>query len=150
VLSIDTNILLYAYSSAAPQHGAARDFLLRQSARQDVALSEFVLTELYVLLRNPSVLGRPLSAPEAVAAVQAYRAHPHWQVVGFPADSRALHDQLWSRLASSRTGRRAVFDLRLALCLRACGVQEFATANVEDFQGMGFARVWNPLTGDQD
>jgi len=23
-------------------------------------------------------------------------------------------------------------------------VEEFATTNVEDFQGFGFARVWNP------
>ena len=25
------------------------------------------------------------------------------------------------------------------------GVTEFATANVKDFQGFGFTRVWNPL-----
>jgi len=25
------------------------------------------------------------------------------------------------------------------------GVTEFATANVKDFEGFGFARVWNPI-----
>ncbi|MFM8358316.1 MAG: hypothetical protein ACKOET_07130 [Verrucomicrobiota bacterium] len=29
--------------------------------------------------------------------------------------------------------------------LRHDGVTEFATANVKDFEGFGFERVWNPL-----
>jgi hypothetical protein len=31
----------------------------------------------------------------------------------------------------------------LALWLRRQGVTEFATANVKDFEGFGFDRVWN-------
>lgn len=34
---------------------------------------------------------------------------------------------------------------RLALTLRHHGVTEFVTANVKDFEGFGFTRVWNPL-----
>lgn len=150
MLSIDTNILLYAYSSSAPEHGAARGFLLEHSAREDVVLSEFVLTELYVLLRNPSVFENPLSAAGAVEVIQGYRAHPRWQIVGFPPDSRAFHDRLWPQIAAGETARRAVFDLRLALSLRAFGTREFATANVRDFQHLGFSHVWNPLTEDPE
>ena len=38
-----------------------------------------------------------------------------------------------------------LIDVRLALTLRYHGVTDFATANVKDFNGLGFARVWNPL-----
>jgi hypothetical protein len=31
------------------------------------------------------------------------------------------------------------------LTLRRQGVTDFATANVKDFKGFGFRRVWNPL-----
>jgi hypothetical protein len=34
---------------------------------------------------------------------------------------------------------------RTALALQAFGVTEFATANVKDFEGLGFAKVWNPI-----
>jgi uncharacterized protein len=40
---------------------------------------------------------------------------------------------------------RRIIDARLALTLRHHGVDEFATANVKDFQGFGFRSVWNPV-----
>jgi len=43
-----------------------------------MALSEFVLTEFYLLLRNPAVLAHRLTAPEAVGVIQSYRQHPRW------------------------------------------------------------------------
>jgi len=145
MLSIDTNLLLYSYSEASPHHAAARRFIEAASARDDVALSEFVLTELYLLLRNPSVLTDPLSAPEAVAVIQSYRQHPRWKIFGFPPASREVHADLWQHAATPGIARRRIYDTRTALCLRAFGVTEFATANVKDFDGFGFAKVWNPL-----
>ena len=65
--SIDANILLYSYSEASPHHAAAKAFLESLSQRDDVALSEFILSEVYLHLRNPAVLDAPLSPPEAVA-----------------------------------------------------------------------------------
>ena len=35
--------------------------------------------------------------------------------------------------------------LPLPIPIRAFGVTEFATANVKDFDGFGFQKVWNPL-----
>ena len=34
---------------------------------------------------------------------------------------------------------------RTALALQAFGVTEFATGNIKDFEGLGFAKVWNPI-----
>ena len=146
VLSIDTNLLLFCYSEASPQHSSARQFIESVSAREDVALSEFVLTEFYLLLRNPTVLAEPLSAPEAVAVVQSYRQHPRWKILGFPPTSRELHADLWHYAATPGIARRRIYDTRTALSLLAFGVTEFATANVKDFEGFAFENVWNPLT----
>lgn len=145
MLSIDTNLLLYCYSEASPQHAGARQFIESLSGREDVALSEFVLTEFYLLLRNPAVLAKPLTAPEAVAVIQSYRHHPRWKVLGFPPTSRELHTDLWQRAAAPGIARRRIYDTRTALALRAFGVTEFATANVKDFEGFGFEKLWNPM-----
>lgn len=147
MLSLDANLLLYCYSEAAPQHAAAYKFITSLNDREDVALSEFVLTEFYLLLRNPAVLAKPLTAPQAVAVIQNYRRHPRWKVLGFPPDSRALHARLWEIAAQPGIARRRIYDTRTALTLRAFGVTEFATTNVKDFEGFGFAKVWNPMVG---
>ena len=82
--SIDANILLYSYSEASPHHAAAKAFLESLSQRDDVALSEFILSEVYLHLRNPAVLEAPLSPAKAVAVIQSDRQHPRWRVLGFP------------------------------------------------------------------
>lgn len=63
MISLDTNILLPAIETANLQHQRAAAFVQSLATRDDVALSEFVLLELYILLRNPAVLGRPLWNP---------------------------------------------------------------------------------------
>lgn len=145
VTSFDANILLYSYSQASPFHARARRFLEELTPRDDVAVSELVLVELYTLLRNPAVLVRPLGAAKAVEVVQAYRRHPRWMLLGFDLDSVSLHEQLWAAAADTSSGRRRIYDARLALALRLQGVTAFATANVKDFGGFGFDRVWNPV-----
>lgn len=146
MISIDANILLYSYVAASPFHEAAGSFVEELSQRDDVALSEFVLTEFYLLLRNPAVITRPLDAAAAAAVINNYRKHPRWKTLGFPPRSRELHDELWKQAASRDFARRRIYDTRMALCLIAFGVTDFATLNLKDFQNMGFQRVWNPLT----
>ena len=57
----------------------------------------------------------------------------------------AVHRALWEQAARPRFSRRRIYDARLALCLVAQGVREFATVNLKDFAGLGFRRVFNPL-----
>lgn len=145
MIAIDANILLYAYAEAAPENPAAQKFLAEHATNRDVAISEFTLSELYLLLRNPAVLEKPLSAAKAVKVIQAYRNHPAWRIPGFPPGSRQLHDNLWSIASRPQFPRRRLYDVRTALSLLAFGVTDFATANVKDFQGLGFKRLWNPI-----
>lgn len=145
MISLDTNILLPAVESRNRDHGRAAAFVESLQDRDDVAISEFILLELYGLLRNPAVLARPLAGSAAVDVCAAFRAHPHWQVIGFPPDSREFHETLWPRLREKDFARRRAYDWRAALAMVRQGVTDFATVNVKDFEGMGFAKVWNPL-----
>ncbi len=146
MLSLDTNILLHAFNEDSPSHANAFRWLSSIQRDEEVAISEIVLAELYVLLRNPAVLTKPLAADEAVEIIEVYRSHPRWRLIGFPAESRPLHDALWERARAKTFAFRRVYDTRTALTLTAQGVTEFATVNVKDFEGLGFAKVWNPIS----
>ncbi len=145
MISIDSNLLLYSFAAASPFHGSSLRFIETLDQRDDVALSELVLVELYTLLRNPAVLESPLGAAEAAHVVQTYRRHPRWMCLGFASDDRSTHDELWAMAATTSFARRRIYDARTALSLRRQGVTEFATANVKDFEDLGFERVWNPI-----
>ena len=146
MLSIDTNILLYAINTDSPYHLAAFNYLSSIAKRDDVLISEFVLAEFYQLLRNPVAFPKALDNEAACEVIASYRSHPHWQTVGFPPESTPLHDTLWKKVATTPNfARRRFFDLRIALILQSFGVTEFATANTKDFQDLGFQKVWNPL-----
>lgn len=145
MLSLDANLLIYAFNTACPEHERASGYLNGLSANDGIAISEFILCEFYVLLRNPAILRNPLSASEATDVVCGYRGHPRWKIVGYPPNSQILYDELWAMTAGRTFARRRIFDARTAIALRAFGVRDFATANVKDFQGLGFRNVWNPL-----
>jgi toxin-antitoxin system PIN domain toxin len=145
MLSIDTNLLFHAFNEDSPSHAAAYAWLGSLQGGDEVAISEFILAELYGLLRNPAVLKQPLDADEAVEVVETYRRHPRWRLIGFPVESRPLHDALWQKARRKDFAFRRLYDARSALTLTAQGVTEFATVNVKDFEGLGFRKVWNPL-----
>jgi predicted nucleic acid-binding protein len=138
--------LFHALNEDSPKHVAAFRWLTSIQGDEDVAISEFILAELYCLLRNPAVLTKPLEAGEAVEVIQTYRNHPRWRLVGFSSESRPLHDALWEQARIRSFAFRRLYDARSALALIAHGVTDFATVNVKDFEGFGFSRVWNPLT----
>ena len=148
MISLDTNILLPAVVSGDANHSRAAAFLESLQERSDVVIGEFILLELYVLLRNPAVLARPLAPAAAADVCEAFRRHPRWQVIGFPTDSRVFHDTLWPKLREDGFARRRAYDWRAALILIRQGVTEFATVNEKDFRDFGFKRVWNPLAAD--
>jgi hypothetical protein len=91
------------------------------------------------------VLRRPLDPGEAVEVIQTYRSHPRWRIIGFPVESRPLHDALWQQGQRKDFAFRRLYDARAALTMTAQGVKEFATVNIKDYEGFGFRKVWNPL-----
>lgn len=145
MLSIDTNILLHGFNEDSVRHKAAHAWLTSIQREENIAISELILAEFYGLLRNPSVLKRPLPADEAVEVIQAYRSHPRWRLIGFPIESRPLHDALWQRARAKDFAFRKLYDARSVLTMTSQGVTEFATVNVKEFDGLGFRKVWNSL-----
>ena len=114
MLSLDTNILFSAIEETSAHHARAAAFVAGLRGRDDVALSEFALLELYVLLRNPAVLVHPRGAAAAVEICLALKRHPRWQVLGFPPYSAAFHDAFWTKLAMPDFARRRAYDWRMA------------------------------------
>jgi predicted nucleic acid-binding protein len=145
MLSIDANLLLYAFNIASPWHESARAWLSSIQGDESVAISELILAEFYGLLRNSAVLKHPLPADEAVELIQTFRRHPRWRLIGFPIESRPLHDVLWQKARAKDFAFRKLCDSRSALTMTAQGVTDFATVNVKDFEGLGFRKVWNPI-----
>ncbi len=140
--SCDTNILFYAFHSGCPEHRAARDYLGRVATDTEFVICELVLTELYVLLRNPKLVDRPLTAPAAAGYCQSLRKNPSWGMIDYPGD---LMDQIWALCSEPNFAYRAIFDARLALTLLHHGVIEFATRNTLHFEDYGFERIVNPI-----
>ena len=140
--SCDTNILVYAYNEMAPEHGAAFRFLASHLQDDRFALSELVLIEFYVLIRNPAIFPDPASASRAVSVIQELRSNPFWTILKGTVD---VSDPMWAAAASRSFPRRGIFDARLAYSLAAEGVTRFATRNVSDFEGFGVFEVFDPL-----
>ena len=145
VVSIDTNLLVYAQNSRCTQHEAARAFLTRCRGRE-IVICELVLVELYLVLRSVAIVSRPLGATEAAAVCTRYRENPRWRLV----ECAPVMGTVWQRAGEAGFARRKIIDTRLALTLLHHGVTEFATANTRHFDGFGFSRVWNPVADEQD
>ena len=142
VTAIDTNILLYALNANAPECAGAQRFLADRRDDADTVLSELSLVELYVLLRNPAVVKKPLSAAQATQTVGSFRRHPRWRLIDH---APAAMDEVWRRAGQGTFARNRIFDVRFALGLRLHGVTHLATRNVRDFGDLGFTEVFDPL-----
>jgi len=140
VIAVDTNLLFPALERSHADHAAARSFLEESPA--ELALSELVLMELYVLVRNPAIARRPLGPEAAVDLVESLRTNPRFRLLDAPEGVMA---EVWAKAAAPGFGRRRVFDARLAVSLLRQGVTDLATRNVRDFQGLGLGRVFDPL-----
>jgi toxin-antitoxin system PIN domain toxin len=139
--SVDTNVLLYGLNTGCPAHPVARAVVDDLAAADDVVILDLVLAELYLLLRNPAVVEKPLEAKAAHDICVAYRRHPSWRV----AENAPVMQQVWALAAQPEFPRRRVFDARLALTARHHGVTEWITRNADDFTGLGFEKVTNPF-----
>jgi len=142
MIGINTNILLYSLNPSSRFQPKAAAFITETFGDPSirVGITDYVLVELYNHLRNTAVMRKPLSAKAAVDVVLSFLDASN--VVRI--ESGPVMDEVWKKAASKNFPRRKIFDVRLGLTLVHHGVTEFATANVKDFSGLGFDRVWNP------
>ena len=142
MIAFDTNLAVYAANTAMPEHAAAHRFLESLAWRDDVAVCELMLVELYLKLRNSTIFPHPMSARQAAEHCERFRTNAKWTLI----ESAPVMDEVWKLAAHRDFAIRRIIDARLALTLRHHGVKEFATAKSKDFEGFGFAKVWNPLS----
>jgi toxin-antitoxin system PIN domain toxin len=112
VLLADTNVLLHAVNRDAREHEVARRWLA--AALGGVEAVAFAWTVILAFLRvgtHPSVLTRPLTAAEAVGALDAWLSAPAAIVVEPTPRQLSL---LGGLLASSGTAGNLVSDAHLA------------------------------------
>jgi len=141
MLSVDTNILIYAANPASPDHSKAVAFLDESAVGKDqYATCELIIVEVYMQLRNRQIFSQPLTPSEASSYCQSLRKQPNWRHLDYQP---IVADRLWEWAAKTEAGFREIIDARLALTLRHHGVTRFATA--KHFQDFGFTEVWNPL-----
>ena len=141
MISIDTNVFVYGFNQDCAEHHRATEVLQELASSKDVVLCELVLVELYILLRNPAVIQRPLTARSAADVCVGWRSNPRWRIV----ESAPIMSTVWQLAGESEFGRRQIIDTRLALTLRHHGVQTFVTRNSGHFSDFGFTRIWNPF-----
>lgn len=142
IISADTNLFLYAVNPDSAHYERAGVFFAQAGVESEFIVCELVLVELYMLLRNPAVLRRPLGSGAAAALCARLRRNPAWQHADYePIVSSAL----WHWAGTTTAGFRRIIDARLAFTLRHHGVSCFATANTRHFREFGFEKVWNPL-----
>jgi predicted nucleic acid-binding protein len=141
--SLDTNILFYATNLRAPGHEAARRLLERIPAEPgEWILADQVLFEYYRLVRNPSVLSRPLSAGEASRRLRFFREELGCLHCAYEP---RLFGELVGLLRASSFPPARTFDAMLAVTLRSQGVDTFYTRNVKDFDRLGWFRLIDPV-----
>lgn len=141
--SLDTNILLYAANEDAAEHAVCRNFMQTiVDAPADWVIADQVYFELYVALRNPKVMERPMSAAQASDHLSTLRNGLGLMHCGYVPEC-------WNTAISSMKSDdfpfRRTHDAVLAATLLAHGVKVFYTRNTKDFLAAGFDQVVNPV-----
>lgn len=141
MISFDTNIVVHSANVDSPDYKAARSFLEELTTHQDVAICELMLVEVFLKLCNQKIFSQHMSAAEASDYCAKLRANRNWRLL----ESAPVMEEVWQATRKRNFAFRRIIDLRLGLTLRHHGVTHFATANLKDFRGLGFEKVWNPL-----
>ena len=126
MILVDANLLLYAYNRRAAQHEASRAWL--ESVLSGSEFVRFAWVSLWAFTRistDPRVFERPLSAPEAAAAVSSWLEQP---VAGI-LDPGERHLEIFSRLlVEGQAAGPLVMDAALA----AIAIEHGATLYTTD------------------
>jgi len=136
----DTNVLIYAVNSAAPQHATAITWLRDAFASPaGVGLSWVGLLGFVRIATHPRILQRPLSVHDALRTMNFWLDQPRARVL-HPTDRHP--DVLGELLAHSSTAGNLVTDAHLA----ALAVEHGATlasfdSDFERFEGLHFERL---------
>ncbi len=128
-LFIDTNVLVYANVSEAPQHQAALGAI--DQARKDgrtLWISRQVLREYLVTLTRPQAFQ---DVPLSTVLEQARLFQNHFEIAD---DTAAVTDQLMQLMDDIPIGGRQIHDANIVATMLAHGIPGLLTHNIKDFE----------------
>jgi toxin-antitoxin system PIN domain toxin len=141
VILIDANLLVYASSSALPEHSRARPWLERVlNGQTRVGLAWPSLLAFLRLMTNPRVFPQPLSMRDAWGQVESWLSR---DVVWIPTPTARHADILARLIAQPGVRGNLVHDADLAALAIAHGL-ELCSAD-GDFARFKDLRWFNPL-----
>jgi len=141
MIALDTNLLVYAHRSATSEHKAARRAIER--ARQSGlgwGIVDAGLVEFYAVVTHPAAAGRPSTAAEAGAFLDALvtAGARLW------APREAFSSRLFQLAADLDVAGSGIFDLQIALAALDNGATQIWTHDAQFVRVPGL-RVVHPL-----
>jgi len=130
MLLVDTNILLYAVNTNAPQHTAARQALEQLCQGRDPwCLTWGIVYEFLRVATHPRVFPCPLSLIQAYTVVQEVSRSPACMVLAETSEHQVQLEQAL-RLLPRLSGNQ-VHDLHHAILMREHGIREILTCDLD-------------------
>ncbi len=142
MIAIDTNLLVYAHRAGLPEHRAARQAIERAAGvGEGWGIAQPTIVEFWSVVTHPSAMGRPSTATEAKAFLQAL-VHDGGGHVWLP--SPGFENRLLDAAADANVKGPRIFDLQIALLSLEHGAREIWTHDSHFVTAPGL-RVIDPL-----
>ncbi len=138
---VDTNILVYANTAAAPLHLEAQTALqsFRASAG-DLWISRQILREYLATLSRPQSFSLPVPAIELIADIIRFQTQ-----FRIAEDGPAVTSSLLALMSSIRIGGKQVHDANIVATMQVQGLRRLLTHNIGDFTRFGSLIQIEPL-----
>ena len=147
MILVDTNILVYAVNSDAPQHAACRALVEAvRTGDSRCALVPQVLLEFYAIVTDRRRVAKPLDTAQAREAIEALRS-----IFPVPDAGAEALGRLPGAIAEKTAAGGEVFDAWLVAQMRVLGMDRICTYNAKNFAGYEGIRALRPgeLTGGE-
>ena len=140
---VDTNILVYAANTDAPEHERARHAVERWKQATERWLATWpILYEFLRVVTHRGLPARPLTMPEAWSFVRSLLNLPHFSVLVETDRHAAILQELIPEYPL--VSGSVLHDFHTAVLMKEHGVTEIRSADT-DFYRFHFLRVVNPL-----
>lgn len=141
---VDTNILLYAANSEAPEQSPARQFLLDagRSSRQWY-LTDGTLYEFLRVSTHSRVFPKPLTWRQSLDFLTPFIDSPRFSILGTGEGHWSWLEEVLQTL--SQPAGNLFFDIRTVSLMREHGIREIYTADTDFFQ-FPHISVVNPIS----
>lgn len=139
----DLNLLVYAYDSRSPQHGAAAVWWKGCiMGPEEIGLAAVVVFGFVRLCTHPKVFHHPLTVAEAATRVESWLARPQVRIIE-PSPHHVA--EVLALLGQTGTAGDLTTDAQLAALVRQ--EQAVLHSNDTDFHRFPGISCFNPLTG---